>query len=98
MNEIVVWSRKTAIQEIIKKIESLQEEIKNLNEESTELELKKAYHNHGIAQGYILCLKEQEIEYPDYGRLLTRQIRLSERIKELQEKRTLGTANTERSR
>ncbi len=87
MNEIVVWSRKTAIQKIIKKIESLQEEISILNEDSSDSELKTAYHNHGIAQGYIRCLKDQGIEFPDYGLLLTRQIMLSEKIEKLQERR-----------
>ena len=87
MNEILVWSKKTDIQAILKKITDLQEEIQNLTEESTELELKKAYHNHGIAQGYIRCLKDQGIEFPDYGLLLTRQIMLSEKIEKLQERR-----------
>ena len=90
MNEILVWSKKTDIQKIIRKIESMQEEMEILNGESTDLELNKAYHNHGIIQGYILCLKEQEIDLPEYGQLLTKQINISERIKALQEKKGCG--------
>lgn len=93
MNQIVITVKKVAVQEIIKTIEDLQEGMEVLSEESTEKELKMAYHNHGIAQGYIRCLKDLELEVnPSYSRLLTKQVNISERIKELQEKSFSKTA------
>lgn len=88
MNQILITVSKIAVRKTIKTIEDLQESMGVLSEESTESELKVAYHNHGIAQGYIRCLKELElISGPDYSRLFMRQIKISERISELQKRR-----------
>jgi len=93
MNQIVITVKKANVQEVIKTIEDLQEGMDILSEQSTDLELKTAYHNHGIAQGYIRCLKDLELEInPSYGRLLMKQFRIAERIKELQEKSFSKTA------
>ncbi len=93
MNQILITVEKTAVQEVIKTIEDLQEGMDVLSEESTDQELREAYHNHGIAQGYIRCLKDLELEInPSYSRLLMKQFRIAERIKELQEKSLSKTA------
>ena len=74
----------TDIQEIIKTISELQEEADRVTEESTFKEIKEAYHKHGIAQGYIRCLRDSKlIPVSDYGRLLMRNIRIGEKIKAL---------------
>ena len=93
MNQIVITVKKAAVREIIKTIEDLQEGMDVLSEESTDQELREAYHNHGIAQGYIRCLKDLELEVnPSYSRLLMNQFRIAERIKELKEKSFSKTA------
>lgn len=93
MNQIVITVNKTAIQEVLRTIEDLQEGMDILSKESTELELRTAYHNHGIAQGYIRSLKDLElISGPDYNRLFTNQFKNGERLRDLQEKSSSKTA------
>lgn len=93
MNQIVITVDKAAVQEAIKTIENLQDKADRLSEDSTNTELKDAYHNHGISHGYIRCLKDLElISGPDYNRLFMRQIKISEKISALQEKSSSKTA------
>lgn len=93
MNQIVITVNKLAIQEILQTIEDLQEGMDILSKESIELELREAYHNHGIAQGYIRCLKDLDlIGGSDYNRLFMKQFKLAERISNLQEKSSSKTA------
>lgn len=93
MNSRVITVNKAAIQEVLKTIEDLQEGMDILNEESTDLELKAAYHNHGIAQGYLRCLRDLDLMIgPDYDRLFMKQFKIAERIRDLQEKSSSKTA------
>lgn len=92
MNQRVIMIDKSTIQDVMKTIEDLQEGMDVLNEESTNQELKVAYHNHGIAQGYIRCLKDLEIPFPEYSHLFMEQLRIVERINGLQEKSSSKTA------
>lgn len=88
MNSIVITVEKAAIQEVLRTIEYLQEGMDVLREESTVMELKAAYHNHGIAQGYIRCIKDLElISGSDYNRLFTNQFKNGEKLRDLQERR-----------
>ncbi len=93
MNQIVITVNKSAVKEAIKTIEDLQDNADKLSEDSTNVELKDAYHNHGISHGYIRCLKDLElISGSDYSRLFMRQIKISEKIEKLQEKSSSKTA------
>ncbi len=88
MNEIIISVKRADIQEALKTIEELQKGMDTLGEESTDLELKTAYHNYGIAHRYIRCLRDLKLlPEPEYSRLFMRQLKISERIMELQEKK-----------
>jgi hypothetical protein len=75
---------------VLHEIKELQKKADSITEDSTSLEIKEAYHNHGIAQGYIRCLRDlQLLLEPEYSMLFIRQLRIAEKIKELQEKSSL---------
>ena len=93
--QILTYVEKKDIAEAISIILDLQFNAEMLTEESTEAELKAAYHNHGIAHGYIRCLRELKLlQEPSYSKLFMKQLIISEKINQLQEKRTHGTTNT----
>ena len=93
--QILTYVEKKDITEAISIILDLQYNAEMLTEESTEVELKAAYHNHGIAHGYIRCLRDLKLlQEPSYSKLFMKQLIISEKINQLQEKRTRGTANT----
>lgn len=88
MNPIVITVEKTDISEAVGIITDLHKNADKLTEDSTDAELKNAYHNHGIAHGYIRCLRDLKLlPEPEYSRLFMRQLKISERIMELQEKK-----------
>lgn len=95
MQQRLIYVEKKDVTEAVGIILDLQSNTDKLTEDSTEAELKDAYHNHGIAHGYIRCLRDLKLlPEPDYSRLFIKQIRISEKINQFQEKRTHGTANT----
>lgn len=88
MREAQLTIEKIAIQRILRKTVKLQEGMEVLNEDSTNLELKNAYHNHGIVQGYMKCLKDLELMIdPDYGSFFIKQLQIGEKINKLLERR-----------
>ena len=79
---------KPDILEAIRIITDIQENADKLTEDSTDAELKDAYHNHGIAHGCIRCLRDlMLLPEPEYSRLFMRQLKIAEKIKELQERK-----------
>ena len=78
----------TNIQEAISIIADLQQNADRLTDESITQEIKNASYNHGIAHGYIRCLRDLRLlQEPEYSRLFTRQLKIHEKISLLQEKR-----------
>lgn len=76
-----------------KEMEEFQEKASAVSDESTDWELEVADHCHGIAQGYLNCLRALNlIEEPMTTKVLNRQLDISEKIRELQEKELPGTA------
>jgi len=95
VNEILITVSKTDVQSAVKQIESLQKKADSVTEESLPYELRKAYHDHGEAEGCIHSLRDLKLlPEPDYSRLLLKQMRIAEKIAALQEERLTSTANT----
>lgn len=85
---IIVFSED--IQEAVSIIINLQVNADQLTEDSTAEEIKEAYHNHGITHGYIRCLRDLKLlPEPEYSRLFMRQLKIAEKIKELQERKAI---------
>jgi hypothetical protein len=85
----------TVTAKAVTKAENWQKQADSVNEHSTKSEIIEAYVDYGVTQGYLNCMRElEDISWMDYERLSRKQKQIRERLSELLEKRTLGTANT----
>ena len=81
----LIYIEKKDITKAVNIVLGLQNNADMLTEDSSDAELRDAYHNHGIAHGYIRCLRDLGLlSEPDYSKLFIEQIRISEMISNLQ--------------